>query len=228
MEKKKFPYSIPSRTKPGLCIFAIMASVILMVGEAISAENSILYLHSERGSEWSGTLDYNPPTQSTGELVKAELPEGGPRAYLFAIQADFDTTIPPGLYIFNLWIKADNDQRVTICLGCKFQDGGTINFGGDEYEVKMNAGITEYSFEYHAMSEPYKIYKGEWFYAYIWLRTGLTLYIDHQSTPSSIITPTPVAIPELPYRTQLVLLIGVITCILLIGRKSIRRVLSSV
>jgi len=221
MEKKKFPHSIPSCTKPGLCIFAIMASVILMLGEAIGAENSILYLHSKRGAEWSGTLDYDPPTRSTGEPVKAELPEYS-NVYLFAIQADFDTSIPAGLYIFNLWIKADNDQRVTICLGCKFQDGGTINFGGDEYEVKINAGIAEHSFEYHAMSEPYKIYKGEWFYAYIWLRTGLTLYIDHQSTPSSVITPTPVAIPEFAYGTQLVLLIGVIACISLARWKLIR------
>jgi len=196
-------------------VFAILviASLILMIGETVSAENSILYLHSKRGSDWSGTLDYNPPTRSAGEPVKAELPEYGPRAYLFAIQADFDTTIPPGLYVFNLWIKADNDQRVVVCLGGKFQDGGTMNFGGDEYEVKKNIEITEYSFEYHAMSEPYKIYEGEWFYAQISLGTGLTLYIDHQSTPSSIITPTPVAIPEFPYRTQLLLLIGVITCI---------------
>jgi len=222
MEKKKFPCSIALCTKAGFCIFAIMVSVILMVGQAIGAENSILYLHSKRGAEWSGTLDYTPPTRSIGEPVKAELPEYS-NVYLFAIQADFDTAIPAGLYIFDLWIKADNDQRVTVCLGCKLQDGGTINFGGDEYEVTKNAGTTEYSFEYHAMSEPYKIYKGEWFYAYIWLRTGLTLYIDHQSTPSSIITPTPIAIPEFPYRIQLVLLIGIMTCISLAKWKSIHQ-----
>jgi len=222
MEKKKFPCFFALRTQVVFCILAIMASVILVVGQAICAENSILYLHSNRGSEWSGTLDYNPPTRSTGEPVKAELPEAGPRAYLFAIQADFDTTTPAGLYIFNLWIKADNDQRIVISLGCRSQTMST-NFGADQYEVKKNTEITEYSFDYHAMSEPYKIYKGEWFYTQISLGPGLVLYIDHQSTPSSIITPLPVAIPEFPYTIRLVLLIGVITCISLAKWKSIHQ-----
>jgi len=219
MEKKKFSHSIPSRTKPGLCIFAIMTSIILMVGEAIGVENSILYLHSKRGAEWSGTLDYDPPTRSTGEPVKAELPEYS-NVYLFAIRADFDTTIPEGLYVFNLWIKADNDQRIVISLGCGSQTMST-NFGGWQYDVKKSTEMTEYSFDY-SLQESWKIYEGEWFYAQISLGPGLTLYIDHQSTPSSIITPTPVAIPEFPYRTQLVLLIGVIACISLTRWKLIR------
>jgi len=198
----------------------IMASVILMVGQAVSAENSILYLHYGRDREQSGTLDYNLPARSTGNPIKAETTEAWPGAYVFVIRADFDTNIPGGSYIFNLWIKADNDQRIVISLGCRSQTGATVNFGGALYEVKQNMEITEYSFDY-PMQEPYKIYKGEWFYAQISLGTGLTLYIDHQSTPSSIITPTPVAIPEFPYGIYSVLLIGMITCILLTRWKSI-------
>ena len=188
----------------------IMASVISMV----RAENSILYLHSgSKAYEQSGILDYNPPTRSTGDPVKAELPQGM-TVYVFLIQADFDTTIPEGLYIFKLWIKADNDQRIVISLGCRSQTMQT-NFGGWQYEVKKNTEITEYSLDYPlSVDHPYdKIYKGEWFYAQISLGPGLTLYIDHQSTPSRIITPTPLAIPEFPDRAHLVLLIGAVTCI---------------
>jgi len=197
-------------------VFSLFVAMLVFstVSQAIGAENSILYLHSGKSWDWSGTLDYNPPTRNTGKPIKAET-TGGSEVYVFGIQADFDTTIPEGLYIFNLWIKADNDQRIIISLGCRSQTT-QINLGGLIYEVKKNTEITKYSFDYplRSLQEYRKLFKGEWFYTQISLGTGLTLYIDHQSTPSSIITPTPIAIPEFPNRTY-ILLIGVITYITL-------------